>query len=104
MNYHDAFIHIQDASPHVDVRKALEFLKAQKNIEFNQLNEVFTFVVSRNLKWNGSVTDSTAGSHIHKCPRSANIYPYTLDTDSGCSRKGHSRSDPAGRSDLVDGA
>lgn len=47
MNSHDAYIHIQDANPSVDVKKALEFLKQQKNVEFNPLNEVFTFVVSR---------------------------------------------------------
>lgn len=46
MNYHDAYIHITDASPSIDGAKALEFLKQQKNIAFNQLNEVFTYVVS----------------------------------------------------------
>lgn len=46
MNYHDAYIHIQEASPLVDARKVLEFLKLQPRIEFNQLNEVFTYVVS----------------------------------------------------------
>lgn len=46
MNYHDAYIHTQEASPLVDVVKALEFLKQQPRVEFNQLNEVFTYVVS----------------------------------------------------------
>jgi hypothetical protein len=45
MNYHDAYIHIQEASPLVDARKVLEFLKQQPRIEFNPLNEVFTYVV-----------------------------------------------------------
>lgn len=30
----------------VDVVKALEFLKQQPRVDFNQLNEVFTYVVS----------------------------------------------------------
>jgi len=45
MNYNDAYIHIQEASPMVDASKVLEFLKQQPRIEFNQLNEVFTYVV-----------------------------------------------------------
>jgi len=45
MNYHDAYIHIQEASPMVDASKVLEFLKQQPRIEYNQLNEVFTYVV-----------------------------------------------------------
>jgi hypothetical protein len=46
MNYHDAYIHIQEASPLVDASKVLQILKQQPRIEFNQINEVFTFVVS----------------------------------------------------------
>jgi hypothetical protein len=46
MNYHTAYIHLQEDSPLVDPRKALEFLKQQPRIEFNELNEVFTYVVS----------------------------------------------------------
>jgi hypothetical protein len=49
MNYHDAYIRVQEASPLVDVRKVLEFLKQQPRIEFNQINEVFTYVVSPTL-------------------------------------------------------
>jgi hypothetical protein len=44
MNYHDAYIHIQEASPLVDASKVLQILKPR--IEFNQINEVFTYVVS----------------------------------------------------------
>jgi len=46
MNYHDAYIHIQEASPLVDASKVLQILKQQPRIEFNQINEVFTYVVS----------------------------------------------------------
>jgi hypothetical protein len=46
MNYHDAYIHIQEASPLVDASKVLQILKQQPRITFNQLNEVFTYVVS----------------------------------------------------------
>jgi hypothetical protein len=45
MNWHMAFIHLQEESPGIDPRKALEFLKQQPRIEFNELNEVFTYVV-----------------------------------------------------------
>jgi len=45
MNYHDAYIHIQEASPLVDASKVLQILKQQPRIEFNQINEVFTYVV-----------------------------------------------------------
>jgi len=40
-----AYIHLQEESPGIDPRKALEFLKQQPRIEFNELNEVFTYVV-----------------------------------------------------------
>jgi len=45
MNYHDAYIHTQEASPLVDASKVLQILKQQPRIEFNQINEVFTYVV-----------------------------------------------------------
>jgi len=80
MNYHDAYIHIQEASPLVDASKVLQILKQQPRIEFNQINEVFTYVVSLVVCVVEARVDSVARVDIHQYRRAPHLYTYKLDT------------------------
>lgn len=47
MNSQTAYFHVQVSSPSHDAREVLELLKAQERVVFNEVNEVFTYIVSR---------------------------------------------------------
>jgi len=71
MNSQTAYFHVQVSSPSHDAREVLELLKAQERVVFNEVNEVFTYIVSRptlltmrctphaNLKLSSSTTPSS---------------------------------------------
>ena len=46
MNSQTAYFHVQESSPNLDPREVVELLKAQERVEFNVVNEVFTYIVS----------------------------------------------------------
>jgi hypothetical protein len=46
MDFRTAFYHIEEVSPGTDPNLVLEILKAQERVEYNESNQVFTYVVS----------------------------------------------------------
>lgn len=45
MNWQTAYFHVQESSPSLDPRDVVELLKVQERVEFNAVNEVFTYIV-----------------------------------------------------------
>ncbi|TXT04898.1 hypothetical protein VHUM_03981 [Vanrija humicola] len=45
MNWQDAYFHVQEKSPAVDVSVVLELLKKQERVKFNETNQVYTYEV-----------------------------------------------------------
>ncbi|KLT38371.1 hypothetical protein CC85DRAFT_331674 [Cutaneotrichosporon oleaginosum] len=46
MPYQDAFFHVQEHHPGVDVGHVLDLLKKQERVKFNDTNQVFMYEVS----------------------------------------------------------
>jgi hypothetical protein len=46
LNYQDAFYHVQEHNPGIDVGEVLDGLKKQDRVKFNDSNQVYTYEVS----------------------------------------------------------
>ncbi|KAL1405255.1 hypothetical protein Q8F55_008881 [Vanrija albida] len=71
MNWQDAYFHVQEKSPGVDVSVVLEMLKKQERVKFNENNQVYTYEPEIVLR-----TQSDLRSHIrtHARPTSGITY------------------------------
>ena len=51
MGWQDAYLHAASEYPGHDPQKLLEMLKSLERVEFNEVNQVFTWIVSATLSY-----------------------------------------------------